>query len=146
VIVPYEIRIVQTDIERAKHRPFIRNTRAAAKVVRKIANLPQEQMAVISLEGNMRLINIRIVSVGNSNDSVVSFRDILRGPIVDQAYSFIAVHNHPNSTVKFSKLDRRLFKELRKAAGYVDIVLMDFVVVHGKKFRSIFEDENYAGY
>lgn len=116
----------------------IKNIRAAVKAVHAaIGSQPQEYVVTVTIDVNLHPIEMRIVAIGNSYRASVSARDILRGAIIDDAYGVIVAHNHPQSSLKTSKDDRRFIRTLKKAGKLLDIVLYDSIIMNAKEWVSM---------
>ena len=55
-------------------------------------------------------------------------REILRAAIRESACAVVCVHNHPGGDLSPSAADIQLTRQLREAAGTVDIPLLDHVI------------------
>lgn len=115
----------------------VTKSKQVVKLVKKIALRQQEFGIVVTLKPDYTVSNMRIVSIGNVREAVVSVRDILRGALIDGAYGIIFIHNHPSGSLKASKDDKRLVKDIRKAGKILDIDVVDVIIISGKKWRSI---------
>jgi DNA repair protein RadC len=90
----------------------------------------QEQMIVIPLNRKNRAINnawVR-VSVGTATASFSHPREIFRPLILAGAAAFVVAHNHPSGDPAPSSADIRATKQLREAAGMMQIEMIDHVI------------------
>ena len=115
----------------------VTKSKHVVKLVKKIALQQQEFGVVVTLKPDYMVGNIRIVSIGDVCEAVVSVRDIFRGALIDGAYGIIFIHNHPSGSLKASKADKQLLKDIRKAGRILDVTVVDMIIIAGKKWRSV---------
>jgi len=103
-------------------------------------DLKREHFKILLLDkGNYisELIDIDIGTVDRVNPSV---RDILMTALKYQSPSMILVHNHPSGNIKPSVADKRLTKDLVKAALAMELRIFDHVIIGENSYFS-FTDE-----
>lgn len=113
----------------------VKKTKDAVKLAACISEQYQEYGIVITLNPNYMVMTIRIVAIGSVTEAVADTRDLLRGAILDNAFGIIFVHNHPTGSLKPSKADKKLLKDLKKAGKILNIEILDAVIVSGKRWR-----------
>ena len=94
-----------------------------------LAHLSTEKLFVLTLHGNGKLIRLRELTSGSSNQTVASVSEILRPVIIDQAPHFAIAHNHPSGEVNPSNADRCLTRNLTKAARTMGLNLLDHLII-----------------
>lgn len=94
-----------------------------------LAHLASEKLFVLSLHGNGRLIKMRELSSGSSNQTVASVSEILGPVLIDQAPNFIVAHNHPSGNSSPSVSDQRITASLKKAALIMGLNFVDHLIV-----------------
>lgn len=80
------------------------------------------------------------VSKGGISETVVDIRLILREALAHYASGIILGHNHPSGNCVPSSQDTQLTKKLKEAAQWMDISLLDHLIVCEKTYYS-FADE-----
>ena len=100
-----------------------------------IGDLPNEEFWVISLNQSAKLIKKVRISVGGITQTSADIRLIKTG-----ATQFAAVHNHPSGNIRPSNEDKRLTEQLKKAAGLLNIRMIDHVIITNGGYYS-FGDE-----
>ena len=80
------------------------------------------------------------VSKGGISETVVDIRLILREALTHYASGIILGHNHPSGNCVPSPQDTQLTKKLKEAAQWMDISLLDHLIVCEKTYYS-FADE-----
>lgn len=99
----------------------------------------QEELHVLTLNGNHRVIRSHQVTVGLLNSTQVHPREVFRPAILDAAASIILVHNHPSGSPKPSAEDVKVTKEIESVGKLIGIKLLDHVVVAREGCTSIIE-------
>ena len=105
-----------------------------------IGDLPNEEFWVISLNQSAKLIKKVRISVGGITQTSADIRLIMRVLINTGATQFAAVHNHPSGNIRPSNEDKRLTEQLKKAAGLLNIRMIDHVIITNGGYYS-FGDE-----
>ena len=105
-----------------------------------IGDLPNEEFWVISLNQSAKLIKKVRISVGGITQTSADIRLIMRVLIDTRATQFAAVHNHPSGNSRPSNEDKKLTEQLKKAAGLLNIRMIDHVIITNGGYYS-FGDE-----
>ncbi|HVS96477.1 MAG TPA: DNA repair protein RadC [Puia sp.] len=126
-------------------RGYIRNSREGAEYIRPLlADLDHEVFGILYLVQAGWVKSFEIISEGGITGTVVDPRVVFRKAIEIGAVSMIAFHNHPSGSIHPSKADEALTKKLNEGAKYLDIKLLDHVVVGEKGYFS-FADSGLLG-
>jgi len=99
-----------------------------------------EVFAVIFLNRANKIKHFEIVSRGGITGTVADPRLILRKAIEEQATSIILSHNHPSGNLQPSKADEEITNKIKQAAAYLDIKVLDHIIVSDDGYFS-FADE-----
>ncbi|MGI8604493.1 MAG: RadC family protein [Verrucomicrobiales bacterium] len=89
----------------------------------------RESIRVVLLNTRLRLLNIEEIALGTINECMARPLEILRPAIVQQAYAFVVVHNHPSGDTTPSSADRSLTRRLKEAADLLQVRFFDHVIV-----------------
>ncbi len=108
------------------------------KVVLK--DYPHEVFAVLFLNRANKIISFQIISTGGLTGTVADPRVILKKAIEQEATSIVLSHNHPSGSLKPSRADEELTQKIRLAATYLDIKVVDHIIVSDEGYFS-FADE-----
>ena len=92
-------------------------------------NYKKEVLSVVLLDTKLRVIKVKEVSVGILNSSLSHPREIFKEAIKESAYAIILVHNHPSGDCTPSESDLTTTTNLIKVGNYLDIKLLDHVVI-----------------
>lgn len=99
----------------------------------------QEEMHLLTLNGNHRVIRSHQITVGLLNSTQVHPREIFRPAILDSSAAIILVHNHPSGNCEPSLEDLKVTEAIEAAAKIMGIKLLDHIVVARDRSVSIFE-------
>jgi DNA repair protein RadC len=99
-----------------------------------------EVFAVLFLNRANKIRHFEIISEGGITSTVADPRIILKKALEEDAVSIILCHNHPSGSLKPSHADKELTSRIRQAANYLDILLMDHIIVSENGYFS-FADE-----
>lgn len=103
-------------------------------------NRRQEYFLSISLNGAHEVIQVRVVSMGLVNRTIVHPREVYADPLTDRASSIIVAHNHPSGNVDPSPEDRDITRRLKEAGEILGIPLLDHLVFSSESFYSFLEN------
>jgi|GEM_PF-1518858 len=106
-----------------------------------MADEPRERLVVLSLSPTNGVLGMETVSVGTSNASLVSPREVFKAPLITNASSIIVAHNHPSGSVEPSKKDLFVLETLRQACALLDIELIDFLIIAPRSYYSAIEKD-----
>ena len=99
-----------------------------------------EVFAVLFLNRANKINHFQIVSEGGITGTVADPRVILKKALEEDAVSIILCHNHPSGSLKPSKADEVLTDKIKEAAAYLDIKVLDHIIVSDDGYYS-FADE-----
>ncbi|HEY0142315.1 MAG TPA: DNA repair protein RadC [Thermoanaerobaculia bacterium] len=100
------------------------------QLVNLIGQQSQERLGAVFLDSRHRVLKQRNdIYVGTIDNALVSTRDIIRFALEDNATALILYHNHPSGTASPSQEDREFTAKLRTSLGYIDIDLVDHLIV-----------------
>jgi len=96
-----------------------------------------EDVYVISLTANNRLIRHDKVASGGVSDAPVYVRNIIDAVVSTKAYSVVLAHNHPSGELIPSADDIAVTKKVFNALILVDVKLTDHIIASGNKYISL---------
>ncbi|MDP1762565.1 MAG: DNA repair protein RadC [Sediminibacterium sp.] len=100
----------------------------------------QEVFAVVYLNRANKITQFEIISEGGMTGTVADPRIILKKALENDATSIVLCHNHPSGNLKPSKADELITQKIKQAASYLDIQVMDHIIVSNEGYFS-FADE-----
>ena len=94
-----------------------------------LSALPHEEFAVLFLDGQHRLIEMKSLFRGTLSQTSVYPREVVREALARHAGAVILAHNHPSGLAEPSRADELLTQTLKSALQLVDIRVLDHLVV-----------------
>ena len=101
-----------------------------------LADLNHEETWALLLDRSNKVVSTMHVSRGGISGTVVDIRLILREAINHYASGIILGHNHPSGNCVPSSQDSAITRKLKEAAKWMDIVLLDHIIVCGENYYS----------
>lgn len=102
----------------------------------------QEELLLLLMDNKSRLLGEKVMFTGTVNSSIVSPREIYLEAFRYHAVGIILLHNHPSGDPTPSEADRRITGKIREAGRFLDIPLLDHIVIGDKKYVS-FREKGY---
>ena len=97
---------------------------------------------LLLLDNKSNLLGEKRLFTGTVNASIVSPREIYLEALKYHAVGIILLHNHPSGDPTPSDADRRMTRKVREAGNFLDIPLLDHIVLGDKKYVS-FREKGY---
>jgi DNA repair protein RadC len=107
-----------------------------------IGDIDYEQFAIIMLNQANQVLKVESISEGGVTGTVVDPKRVFRTALTNNAINIILAHNHPSGSLKPSKNDLDLTQKLKKAGEYLQIMVLDHLILGDNKFLSM-ADEGY---
>ena len=101
----------------------------------------QEEFKVILLNRINEVLGIYSLSKGGITGTVVDQRLIFAVALKCNATGIILCHNHPSGNLKPSDADITLTKRIKKCADFMDITLVDHLIITKNHFYSFSTEE-----
>jgi DNA repair protein RadC len=102
----------------------------------------QEVFVVLFLNNANKINHFEIISEGGFTATVADIRVILKKALLHNAIQIILCHNHPSGNLQPSMADKELTLKMKEAANYLDIKLLDHIIVSDEGYFS-FADEGF---
>lgn len=112
----------------------------AAYLQAELGHKQLESFVVVYLNRANVIIRQEVISEGGITGTVADPRIILKKALDYHAVSIILCHNHPSGNLKPSKADEQLTNKIKNAAAFLDIQVMDHIIVSEEGYYS-FADE-----
>lgn len=120
-------------------RATIRTPSDAVPFVKRYSVQPKEHFLSITLNGGHEIIQIRVVSIGTSSETLAHPREIFCEALKENAAAIIVCHNHPSGTCLPSETDIETTKRLAQASELVGISLLDHIILDREGYYSFLE-------
>ena len=96
----------------------------------------QERFVVAYLNRAHNVIGVYEASVGGLTETIADPRLIVSVALKIAATSIILSHNHPSGNLNPSNTDQELTNKIREACKYLDINVLDHIIITPKTFYS----------
>ena len=141
------LRDIVTEYNRtlpSKGRLSISEPKAVAEVLRPVyQGLKHEECWALFLNRANKIIKKEMMSSGGLDSTTFDVKTIVRKALVYSASAVIISHNHPSGSAKPSTADIKQTEALHKALKYMDIHLLDHVIIAEDSFYSINDQYMY---
>ena len=99
-----------------------------------------EEVKVLLLNKANEILGVYHLSKGGVSGAFVDIKLVLSIALKANATSIILAHNHPSGNLKPSKSDIDLTKKLKQGATFLDLNLLDHLIISKNSYYS-FSDE-----
>ncbi len=106
----------------------------------RLAHKRREVFAVVLLNKAHKIIHFEVISEGGITGTVADPRVILKKALEYDAVAVILCHNHPSGSLKPSKADQLVTQQIKTAAAYLQVAVLDHIIVSDEGYFS-FADE-----
>lgn len=118
-------------------KPVIKCSRDIADYLQPmLRDYPYEVFAVVFLNRANAITHFEIISEGGITGTVADPRIILKKALQEDAIGIILCHNHPSGSLVPSRNDIDLTLKIKEAASYLDIQVMDHIIVSENGYYS----------
>lgn len=131
---------IRKDAAFKKKEVILRSSDIADFLRAKLQHKKHEVFAVIFLNRANKINHYEVISEGGITGTVADPRIILKKALAHDAVNLILCHNHPSGSIKPSRADEELTKKISDAANYLDIKVLDHIIVSEEGYYS-FADE-----
>ena len=100
----------------------------------------QEQFIVLYLNRNNKIIGAYPMSKGGMSGTIADIRLILSVALKSAASSIVLSHNHPSGNLQPSSQDKDLTKKIMQASKFMDIGVLDHIILSGESGYFSFAD------
>jgi DNA repair protein RadC len=98
-----------------------------------------EAFAVVFLDAQCRFLTVEELFRGTLRETTVYPREIARRALAVNAGGVILSHNHPSGSAEVSRADRHLTSAIKQAMSFIDVLVLDHIVVAGNTSVSMVE-------
>jgi DNA repair protein RadC len=108
-------------------------------LIRHFADRKQEHFLTVSINGANEVLNIRVVSIGLLDRTLVHPREVFADVLPDRASGIIVAHNHPEGGLEPSPADIKVTQQIKQAGEALGISLLDHIIFNRKGYYSMLE-------
>lgn len=111
-----------------------------ARFVHRLGDLQHEEFWVVLLRRSNRVLAELRISAGGLSGTVADPKVIFGKALAMRAAALVLVHNHPSGNPRPSQSDRDLTENMRQAGRFLDLPVLDHVIIAQDRYHS-FADE-----
>ena len=100
----------------------------------------QEVFLVGYLDAQHKLMDLRVITKGLVNRTLVHPREVYRPAVQLGAVAIIAAHNHPSGNIQPSPEDNSITKQLKAAGEIIGISMLDHIIISQTGYYSYSEE------
>ncbi len=139
-----KVELIYKSKVKASQRPKISSSRDCHDILRSLWDDSKiglvEEFKILFLNQSNKVVGFLEVSQGGVTGTVADPRIILAAALQVVACNIVLAHNHPSGNLKPSKADEELTSKIREAARYLDIKVIDHLILNDEGYYS-FADE-----
>ncbi|MEZ7877504.1 MAG: JAB domain-containing protein, partial [Flavobacteriales bacterium] len=106
----------------------------------RLSDLPHEEFWILLLRRSNHVLAEIKISSGGLAGTVADPKIIFGRALALRAAAIVLIHNHPSGNPKPSTSDKSLTNNMREAGKFLDLPVLDHIIVAGKQYVS-FADE-----
>ena len=95
-----------------------------------------ERFYVLSLDSQLRLKNTALISEGTVDEAAVYPREVAKAAIQDKVTNVILTHNHPGGSLRPSRADAEVTRQVAEGLAYIGVKVLDHIIVAGDTYYS----------
>ena len=99
-------------------------------------DLCHEEFYAMYLNKANKVIDIRRISIGGRSGTIADGKVIFKEALSLNACGIILAHNHPSGQITPSLPDKKLTKQLRECGKYIDLMVLDHLIIYDHSFFS----------
>ena len=139
-----EITLSYTSQIRISSRPILKDAECVYQVFLQTWDISKiellEQFRVMLLNRANRVLGICTLTSGNVTGTIADPKQVFAVALKANAVNVIIAHNHPSGCLNPSKADEELTRKMKLAGEYLDIKVIDHLIVTTEGYFS-FADE-----
>lgn len=127
-------------LENVNHSDVISNPSDTREFLKyKISTREHEVFVGIFLDNRHRMITYKELFRGTIDGASVYPREVVKEALAVNATAMIIAHNHPSGVAEPSKADENITLRLKEALGFMDIRLLDHLIIGCDEIVSLAE-------
>lgn len=100
----------------------------------------QEHGVVLSLNGQNEITGYKVISSGQMGSALIDNKLLFRALLALGGVAFILAHNHPSGEPRPSDCDKRLTRDVARAAKLMGYSFLDHLVLGAGRYYSFCDD------
>lgn len=100
-------------------------------LILQLARFEEEHFSLILLDNQHRIIGFENIFRGTIDGASVYPREVVKTVLAHNAAAVILAHNHPSGNPEPSIADKALTNRLKEALAFIDVRVLDHIIVGG---------------
>ena len=105
-----------------------------------LGSYAQETVCVLCTDAKGHVLDCCVISIGATDWSMFSVKNVLQAALLCNATSLILMHNHPSGDPTPSTADYEATERLEAACKLLDLRLNDHIITCGNRYYSFYEN------
>ncbi|HET7118069.1 MAG TPA: JAB domain-containing protein [Hanamia sp.] len=139
-----EVELIYKNKVKSLERPLVKSSKECYQLLLQTWDENKiefvEQFKVVLINRAQRVLGIYELSTGGVTGTVADPKLVFTAALKSNACNIILTHNHPSGNLKPSRADEELTRKIKEAGMYLDIKVIDHVIVTSEGYYS-FADE-----
>lgn len=115
---------------RLHEKHYLRSSRQVAEyLIHSMRDLQHEAFTAIFLDSAHAIIEARVVAHGTVSSNTIYPRELVKQALEYNAAAMVVAHNHPSGSLQPSPQDHQLTKTLYLACSFMNIRLLDHLII-----------------
>ncbi len=116
--------------QRLRNKNYLRSSREVADyLIHSMRDIKKEVFQVIFLDASFAILNTEILFEGTLSVNTVYPREFIKTILDNHAAAVVIAHNHPSGSLTPSSADRSLTRKLLLACSFIDVQLLDHLII-----------------
>jgi len=129
---------------RLREKKYLRSSREVADyLIHSMRDLKKETFTVIFLDASHAIITTEIIASGTITSNTIYPRELVKLALQHNAAALVIAHNHPSGNIEPSAQDHRLTRTLFMACSFMDIGLLDHLIIGAADDSFSFADHGH---
>jgi len=129
---------------RLREKKYLRSSRQVADyLIHSMRDLKKETFTVIFLDASHAIITTEIIASGTITSNTIYPRELVKLALQHNAAALVIAHNHPSGNIEPSAQDHRLTRTLFMACSFMDIGLLDHLIIGAADDSFSFADHGH---
>jgi len=105
------------------------SSQVAEYLIHSMRDLQHEAFTAIFLDSSHAIIDTRVVAHGTVSSNTIYPRELVKQALAHNAAAMVVAHNHPSGNLQPSPQDHQLTKTLFLACSFMNIRLLDHLII-----------------
>ena len=115
---------------RLQEKQYLHSSQQVAEyLIHSMRDLQHEAFTAIFLDSSHAIIDTQVVAHGTVSSNTIYPRELVKQALKHNAAAMVVAHNHPSGSLKPSPQDHQLTKTLYLACSFMNIRLLDHLII-----------------